>query len=55
MIPSSSPAILNRKVVIVDPNTGKELTVQEALESKLIDEDTARQLQAQEGDFQDDV
>ena len=52
-VPSTPPAILSRRVVIVDPNTGNELTVQEALQNKLIDEATAKQLLAQEGDFQE--
>uniref|UniRef100_H2ZEQ9 Uncharacterized protein n=1 Tax=Ciona savignyi TaxID=51511 RepID=H2ZEQ9_CIOSA len=44
----------SRRVVIVDPNSGNELTVQEALKFKLIDEATAAQLMAEEGDFQQD-
>nr|XP_026689825.1 plectin-like isoform X2 [Ciona intestinalis] len=48
----SSPT--SRRVVIVDPNSGNELTVQEALKFKLIDEQTAAQLMAEEGDFEED-
>jgi len=40
--------------VIVDPNTGDEMTVQEALKQNLIDKDMARELLAQEGEWEED-
>lgn len=42
-------------MVIVDPTTEEELTVKEAFKRKLIDEATAKQLMAQEGDFEEET
>ena len=50
----SSQAIFNRRVVIVDPNTGDEIGVQEAIKQDLIDSDTARKLLAQEGKWEEE-
>nr|XP_039257013.1 plectin-like isoform X4 [Styela clava] len=42
-----------RKVIIVDPATGKELSVREAHKKGLIDSETAKQLMAQEGEWEE--
>merc|ERR1719376_249840 len=47
----TSPSILSRKVVIVDPVTGEELSIHQALAKELIDRGTADELLAQEGEF----
>jgi len=47
----SSRAILSRRIVVVDPNTGEEVGVQEALKQDIIDEDTAGRLLAREGQW----
>ena len=38
----------------MDPNTGEEIGVQEALKQDLIDSDTARKVLAQEGKWEED-
>lgn len=50
-----SPSLISRRVIIVDPETNEELSVQDALSKKLIDEETARQLIAQQGDWEEEA
>ena len=49
--PSRPPAMLSRRVVVVDPNSNQELTLEDALKYNLIDEETAIELTKQEGDY----
>uniref|UniRef100_H2Z6W4 Uncharacterized protein n=1 Tax=Ciona savignyi TaxID=51511 RepID=H2Z6W4_CIOSA len=45
----------SRKVVIVDPDSGAEMTVKEAYQKGLIDRATAKQLMQQEGDWTEET
>jgi len=49
--PSKPPAVISRRVVVVDPNTEEELNLEQALELGLIDEETALELCKQQGDY----
>ena len=49
--PNKPPAVISRRVVVVDPNTDEELNLEQALELGLIDEETALELCKQQGDY----
>lgn len=45
-------SMISRKIIIVDPDTNEEITVREALKRRLIDKATAKQLIAQQGEYE---
>ena len=50
---SDRSSIISRKVIIVDPDTNEEITVREALKRRLIDKATAKQLIAQQVEYEE--
>nr|XP_032815518.1 plectin-like isoform X7 [Petromyzon marinus] len=50
---SSKSSVRKRKIIVVDPDTGKEMTVYEAYMKGLIDQPTYLQLSAQESEWEE--
>lgn len=52
-VPSQKNTVRKRRVVIVDPDTGREMTIKQAFESKLIDYETYVELAQQECEWEE--
>ncbi|XP_062412010.1 desmoplakin-A-like isoform X2 [Sardina pilchardus] len=53
IVPSQKNTVRKRRVVIVDPDSGREMTVKQAFEAKLIDHETYVELAQQECEWEE--